>query len=176
MGKSLIGFRRVDHASWTVSELEPVIEFYTKVIGARLLYQMGPLDAEQMPRDAAGRDWTDTHLGIAMARFSLAMLEFSDGFKVELFQYERPVGTNAAPLSSNHVGSHHMGIEVEDLEQAAKVLIEHGCTVMERIEMDSGPTEGSSFRYFKDPWENIFELVEVRTTAPVPLTNSGEQP
>lgn len=164
MSLSLIGFRRVDHASWTVAELEPVIAFYTQVFGARLLYQMGPLDAQQMPRDAAGRDWTDTHLGIAMARFSLAMLEFADGFKVELFHYERPASETEAPLSSNQVGSHHLGIEVENLEEAAHVLIAHGCTVLERIEMDSGPTAGSSFRYFQDPWKNIFELVETQAS------------
>lgn len=160
MSMSLIGFRRVDHASWTVAQLEPVIDFYVKVFGARLLYQMGPLDAVHMPRDSAGRDWTDTHLGVAMARFSLAMLELGDGFKIELFEYEQPTGFNKAPLSSENVGSHHLGIQVEDLEVAAAVLQAHGCTVLERIEMDSGPTLGSRFRYFQDPWKNIFELVE----------------
>lgn len=163
MSLSPIGFRRVDHASWTVAELKPVIDFYVKVFGAKLLYQMGPLDAEQMPRDSAGRDWTDTHLGVTMARFSLAMLELGDGFKIELFQYELPQGFNKAPLSSENVGSHHLGIQVEDLEVAAAVLQAHGCTVLERIEMDSGPTVGSSFRYFQDPWKNIFELVESRS-------------
>lgn len=166
MSLSPIGFRRVDHASWTVAELEPVIDFYVKVFGARLLYQMGPMDAEQMPRDDAGRDWTDTHLGVTMARFSLAMLELGDGFKVELFQYERPEGSNFVPLSSENVGSHHLGIQVDDLEVAAAVLQAHGCTVLERIEMDSGPTAGSSFRYFQDPWKNIFELVECRAVTP----------
>lgn len=176
MNSSLIGFRRVDHASWTVLAIEPVIAFYITVFGARLLYQMGPLDAQQMPRDAAGRDWTETHLGIARARLSLAMLELPDGFKIELFEYAQPVGASEVPLSSNQVGGHHLSIEVENLEHAASVLAAHGCTVLERIELDAGPTEGSSFRYLQDPWKNIFELVEVRALVPVSLTNRGEQP
>ena len=160
MSQALISFRRIDHASWTVAQLEPVIDFYTRVFGVTPVYAMGPLDAADIPRDEEGRDWTDKHLGIPGARIRLAMLQFPDGFKLELFEYQKPLGASSAPLPGNHVGSHHLGIEVDDLEQAAGVLLENGCTVLERIELDSGPTAGSSFRYFRDPWSNIFELCQ----------------
>jgi len=160
MSQPLISFRRIDHVSWTVAALEPVIDFYRRVFGVTPVYAMGPLDAADIPRDEQGRDWTDRHLGIPGARIRLAMLQFPDGFQLELFEYEKPRGDTVAPLASNHVGSHHLGIEVDDLEQAAAVLLDNGCTVHERIELDSGPTAGSRFRYFNDPWGNIFELCQ----------------
>jgi glyoxylase I family protein len=160
MGLNQLGFRRVDHASWTVAQIAPVLDFYSKVFGARTLYQMGPVDAGDIPLDEQGRDWTDAHLGVKNGRLSLAMLEFPDGFKVELFQYERPTSDTAAPLLPNHVGSHHLGIEVDDLDAATAFLLENGCRVMERIAMDDGPTAGSRYRYLFDPWNNIFELAE----------------
>lgn len=160
MGLNQLGFRRVDHASWTVAQIDPVIDFYSRVFGARILYQMGPVDARDIPLDEHGQDWTKAHLGVADGRLSLAMLAFPDGFKVELFQYERPTSDTAAPLLPNHVGSHHLGIEVDDLEAATAVLLEHGCRVMERIQIDDGPTAGSRYRYLLDPWNNIFELAE----------------
>lgn len=160
MSKPLISFRRIDHASWTVAQLEPVIDFYTRVFGCSSVYAMGPLDAADIPLDEQGRDWTEKHLGIAGGRIRLAMLQFPDGFKVELFEYQKPLGTSTAPLASNNIGSHHLGIEVDDLEQAASVLLENGCTVHERIALDAGPTAGSTFRYFRDPWDNIFELCQ----------------
>ncbi|KFK95697.1 MULTISPECIES: VOC family protein [unclassified Serratia (in: enterobacteria)] len=160
MNAPLLNIRKVEHVSWTVAKLEPVIDFYVEIFGARILYQIGPLDSTHMPRDAAGRDWTSAHLGIAMARFSLAMLEFPGGFKVELFHYAPQPGANQEPLSSGQVGSHHLGLEVDNLEIATAFLAARGCTMLDCIAMDSGPTVGSRFCYFQDPWKNIFELVE----------------
>lgn len=160
MSQALISFRRIDHVSWTVAELEPVIDFYRRVFGVTPLYALGPLDAADIPRDAQGRDWTEAHLGVPDAQLRLAMLQFPDGFRLELFEYRRPLGSSSAPLPSNHVGSHHLGIEVDDLEASAAVLLENGCSVMERIALDDGPTAGSAFRYFRDPWGNIFELCQ----------------
>lgn len=167
-----LGFRRIDHASWTVAELDPVITFYCEVFGAQLLYRMGPIDVADIPRDEQGRDWSTLHLDVPDARFSLAMLAFPDGFKLELFHYERPQGESNIALPSNQVGSHHLGIQVDDLEQAASFLSERGCQVFEKIEMQEGPTVGSRFRYLKDPWQNILELCETTpnpTMTPEPL-------
>jgi len=158
--KTGLGFRRIDHASWTVAEFDPVIDFYCKVFGAEVLYRMGPIDVADIPRDEQGRDWSTSHLDVENACFSLAMLAFADGFKLELFHYERPASERDIPLPSNHVGSHHLGVQVDDLEQAAAFLIQHGCRVFDKIEMEEGPTVGSRFRYLKDPWQNILELCE----------------
>lgn len=159
MASNPLGIRRIDHVAWTVPELGPVIDFYQRVFGAELLYRLGPIDARDIPRAADGRDWTEAHVAVADARLHLALLRLPGDAKLELFSYERPSSVTAAPLRSNHVGSSHLGLEVDDIDDAAQRLRDAGCTAMERIAFDEGPTAGSQFQYFLDPWQNIVELV-----------------
>ena len=154
-----LGIRRIDHVAWTVPDLNAVIDFYQRVIGAQLLYQLGPIDARDMPSDADGRDWTEAHVAVKDGLLSLALLALPGGGKLELFEYQRPASTTTAPLRSNHIGSHHLGFEVEDIDAAAQWLQDNGCTAMQRIAFAEGPTAGSQFQYFLDPWQNIVELV-----------------
>ncbi|CAN5513708.1 hypothetical protein BH11PSE9_BH11PSE9_07310 [soil metagenome] len=167
MSLNPLGIRRIDHVSWTVAELDPVIAFYERVFGATILYRIGPIDAADIPRGPDGRDWTEAHVGIAGARLELVLMVLPGGARIELFAYSKPAGLMAAPVPSNHVGSHHLGLEVDDIDAAAAFLKANGCTVFERIAFDDGPTAGSQFQYFLDPWKNIFELVvHNRSTAP----------
>ena len=69
-----LGIRRIDHVAWTVPDLNAVIDFYQRVIGAQLLYQLGPIDARDIPSDADGRDWTEAHVAVKDGRLSLALL------------------------------------------------------------------------------------------------------
>lgn len=159
MNTNPLGIRRIDHVAWTVAELEPVIAFYQRVFGAQILYRIGPVDAAELPREADGRDWTEAHVGVVGARLELVLLGLPGTIKLELFAYARPASDTTAPVRSNHIGSHHLGIEVEDMEAAAQLLRDNGCTVFERIAFSAGPTAGSQYQYFLDPWQNILELV-----------------
>ena len=98
-------------------------------------------------------------MAVPDGRLSLALLALPGGGKLELFEYERPASGTRTPLRSNHVGSHHLGFEVEDMDAAAQWLVDNGCTAQKRIAFAEGPTAGSQFQYFLDPWENIVELV-----------------
>lgn len=159
MNTNPLGIRRLDHVAWSVAQMAPVIAFYQRVFGAQILYRIGPVDAAQLPRQADGRDWTEAHLGIAGARLDLVLLGLPGGIRLELFSYAEPASATSAPLPGNHVGSHHLGIEVDDMAAAAQRLRDNGCTVLERIAFADGPTAGSQFQYFLDPWRNILELV-----------------
>jgi len=154
-----LGIRRVDHVGWTVAQLDPVIDFYQRVFGAKMLYRLGPIDAADIPREPDGRDWTQAHVGVENAQLELAFLKLPGDVHLELFRYFRPGSTTTEPLRCNHVGSNHLGIEVADIDAAAQRLRDHGCTVMERIAFDEGPTAGAQFQYLFDPWGNILELV-----------------
>ena len=66
-----LGILRLDHVSWTVRELEPVVAFYERVFGATVQYRLGPVDSAALPRAQDGRDWTDAHLGVEGARLEL---------------------------------------------------------------------------------------------------------
>jgi len=154
-----LGIRRADHLGWTVADLDAAIDFYQRVFGAQLLYRLGPIDAADIPREPDGRDWTQAHVGVAGAQLELALLKLPCDLRLELFRYTRPGSDTAAPLRCNHIGSNHLGLEVQDMDAAVQHLRENGCTVMERIAFDEGPTAGVQFQYLFDPWGNILELV-----------------
>jgi len=154
-----LGIRRADHLGWTVADLDAAIDFYQRVFGARQLYRLGPIDAADIPRGPDGRDWTAAHVGVVGAQLELALLQLPCDLRLELFRYTKPGSSTTLPLRSNHVGSSHLGLEVQDMDAAAQRLRDNGCTVMERIAFDDGPTAGVQFQYAFDPWGNIIELV-----------------
>ena len=159
MTNNPLGIQRLDHVSWTVAAVEPVVWFYERVFGAVVLYTVGPVDAADMPLEGDGRDWTHAHLGVPRARLQFVVLGLPGNIKLELFAFEAPASSTEQPLPNNCVGSSHLGLEVDDLEAAAEHLRNNGCAVFERI--DSPPdsaTAGWSYRYARDPWNNILEL------------------
>ncbi|MEQ1934365.1 MAG: VOC family protein [Fimbriimonadaceae bacterium] len=159
MTKNPVGINRLDHVSWTVAAVQPVVSFYEEVFGAVVLYSVGPVDAREMPTGSDGADWTKARLGLADALLHFVVLWLPGDIKLELFAFQRPASTTEHPLANNCVGSSHLGLEVADLEAAANYLKNKGCAIFERI--DSPPnsaTTGISYRYLRDPWNNILEL------------------
>ena len=90
MNDSSLRLRRADHIGLTVPDLDAAVAFYVDVIGAQELFRLGPFDAAELPRSADGRDWTETHVGLADARVRFVVLQLAPGLRLELFGYERP--------------------------------------------------------------------------------------
>lgn len=156
-----VPFKRVDHVSLTVKEIEPVIAFYTDVFGAELAYRMGPFDAAEIPRMEDGRDWTEANINVPGARLEIAMLRFGDGLGMELFRYEKPVDAAQTPPRNCDVGSRHLCLEVEQLDATVAFLVSKGCTAMAgSIDMMDGPCPPSRSWYVLDPFGHQLELVQ----------------
>lgn len=156
-----IPFKRVDHVSLTVPDMDAAIDFYTRVFGAELAYRMGPFDAAEIPRMESGKDWTDAHVNVPGARLELAMLKWSDGFGMELFQYDLPADSVKAPPRNCDIGSRHLCVAVDDLDATIAFLKEEGCTPMDgSIDMLDGPCEPSRSWYVLDPFGNQLEMME----------------
>ncbi|MFK7958462.1 MAG: VOC family protein [Lysobacterales bacterium] len=156
-----LSFKRVDHVSLTVAELKPVIEFYTRVFGATLAYEMGPFDAAESPTMDDGRDWTDAHINVPAARLSIAMLSMPDGMGMELFHYEKPDDAVESPPRNCDIGCRHLCIEVENLDASVAFLKDNGCTPMAgSIDMAGAPCPDSRSWYVLDPFGHQLELVE----------------
>lgn len=147
--------KRVDHVSWTVPDLDAAVKFYVEIFGAREVYRLGPMDAAEMPREADGRDWTGSHVGVTDARLRICMLQLAENLNFELFQYERPLDAGRVPPRNCDVGGHHIALKVEDLDAVAAYLAEQGCRLMETIDVG-----GPRARYLQDPWGNFLELTE----------------
>lgn len=160
-----IAIRRVDHVSLTVSNVDAAAAFYQKAFGATERYRLGPIAARQLPR-SVDKDWTEAHLGVPGATLTIVMLDLANDFGLELFQYDAPAHSNFAPLPPNAVGAGHIGIAVDDVEEAARHLAALGCRVTDAtIDLPEGPTADKLFRYLSDPFGNTLELVQQRTPA-----------
>jgi catechol 2,3-dioxygenase-like lactoylglutathione lyase family enzyme len=133
-------FLAVDHVSWTVPDLNAAIAFYTETFGAKVMYQIGPIDSADIPKDEQGRDWMETHVGVKGAKLTLAMLQLAPNLKFQLVQYDKP----------------------DDRRQTVPRawLQQRGCKVFESIAMDSGPLAGKTNIYVSDPWGHTLELVD----------------
>lgn len=154
-------FKRPDHVSLTVADIEATIQFYTDVMGASLAYRMGPFDSSEIPPMEDGQDWTEAHVNVKGARLEIAMLKLSDDFGMELFQYEQPKDAVQTPPRNCDIGSRHLCVEVDNIQEAISYLEENGCTAMSGpITMEDGPCPASHSWYVLDPFGNQLELVE----------------
>ena len=154
-------YKRLDHVSLTVRDLDQAVTFYTRVFGAEVAYRMGPFDAAEIPKMEDGRDWTEAHINVPGARLKIAMLKLPDGMGMELFEYEKPGDAATKPPRNCDVGSRHLCIEVDDLDSSVEYLRQHGCTPMAgSIDALDGPCPPSRSWYVLDPFGNQIELVE----------------
>lgn len=156
-----ITIKRIDHVAITAGDADAVAKFYISAFGAREAYRLGPLSSSEMPRHAE-RDWTEAHLGVADATLKIIMLKVgSDDFGIEIFQYDAPRHASAQPLPSNAIGASHIGFVVDDVDESAVTLAALGCDVVSAtIAIPEGPTAHQRFRYFRDPFGHILELVD----------------
>ncbi|WP_040481633.1 VOC family protein [Luminiphilus syltensis] len=161
MSQNVPMFRKVDHVSLTVEDIDEAIEFYTRVMGAELRYRMGPFDAREIPRGEDGRDWTDAHVQVPDARLNIAMLKLCENLGMELFQYDRPEDAATVPPRNCDVGARHICLQVDDVEAAINYLAENGCSAMAGpIVSEGGPAPDSLSWYVTDPFGHQMELVQ----------------
>jgi len=152
-------FIAVDHVSRTVPDLDGAVRFYVDVFGATELFRIGPIDAADLPHDAQGRDWMQTHVGVKGARLTLAMLQLAPNLKLQMIQYDKPADRQQKPPRNCDLGGHHIAFQVVDTDAAAAYLKSKGCTVLDVIAMDEGPLAGTKNVYVQDPWGFQLELV-----------------
>ncbi|OJX67070.1 MAG: hypothetical protein BGO95_10080 [Micrococcales bacterium 73-13] len=152
----------IDHIGLTVPDLEAAIEFYTKALGGRVLYRLGPFDSRAMSE--GDEDWTGTHVAVPDALYNIAFVGFGDGRPIEFFEYLRPAGNPSAPRN-NDVGGHHIAFVVSDIPKAVEQILAHGGTeaaqpiLVPAGEDESGAWPGIEVNYVLDPWGNQLELV-----------------
>ena len=161
MTDSIPTFRKVDHVSLTVRDIDEAIEFYTRVMGATLRYRMGPFDAEEISRMEDGRDWSEAHINVPDACLNIAMIQLCDNLSMELFQYDRPEDANAKLPRNCDLGARHICLEVDDVQSAVAYLESNGCRVFAGpIVSDVGPAPNSLSWYVQDPFGHQMELVQ----------------
>nr|VFK53122.1 MAG: Catechol 2,3-dioxygenase [Candidatus Kentron sp. TUN]VFK53966.1 MAG: Catechol 2,3-dioxygenase [Candidatus Kentron sp. TUN]VFK61511.1 MAG: Catechol 2,3-dioxygenase [Candidatus Kentron sp. TUN] len=148
---------KIDHINIVVTDMARSIRFYTELLGFQLTKQA-----------YVEGDWVETVVGLPDVQADVAYLVLPDGPRLELMQYNAPVGTarkeNSLP---NTVGLRHVAFQVTDIDAIVKRLR------MEKIDVLSSPAsvpastvshqEGAKwFCYLRDPDGVILELAEYR--------------
>ncbi|WP_327282197.1 MULTISPECIES: VOC family protein [unclassified Streptomyces] len=137
--------RNVDHVAYTVADLDASVAFFTEVLGAELLYRIGPL-----PLDA---DVMSTQLNVHGAgTIEQAMLRLGPTDNIELFSYGVP-GSSAHPPRNSDVGGHHLAFYVDDVDAAVAYLrAQDGVEILGEPEtIPDGPIAGDRWVYFRTP-------------------------
>lgn len=140
----------VDHTSYTVSNLERSLEFYTRLLGLELLWQ----------REIDTPYFCEI-LGFPNCLVRAAHLRIPGSqHKVELFEYVQPIGQKADVRTLN-VGSSHLSLLVEDLHAAYAELKARGVEFRSPpVEITAGVNRGGWAVYLLDPDGITVELFQ----------------
>ncbi|CAL9343170.1 2-epi-5-epi-valiolone epimerase [Actinosynnema sp. ALI-1.44] len=158
------GARAVHHVAYTVPDLDQAVRFFVDVVGAELVYRLGPVE------DPDG-DWMTRKLGVdPKASTNIAMLRLGPVTNLELFEYTAPDQRRELPRNSDW-GGHHLAIHVDDVDAAVAYLRDQpGVTVLGEPEtIEDGPIAGDRWVYFTTPWGMQLELINLPPGAPFEL-------
>lgn len=151
--KGLPGLLGVEHVGLTVPDIEAATTFFVVVLGAELLFEVGPFSSDD--------EWMKEHLGVhprAVIK-RLRMLRLATGPSVELFEYAAPDQDPRRPGNSD-AGGHHLAFYVTDMDAAIDHLKRHAIEVLgDPSTLTDGASAGLTWVYFLAPWGLQLELV-----------------
>ena len=143
--------KRVNHTSFTVSDVERSVSFYRDLLGMELISL-----AERDP------GFAEKITGIPGAHLKTAYLRAPGGHHLELIQYLSPPGTKLDTRTHN-VGSAHLAFDVDDLPKLYADLKAKGVQFKSPpMEVPAGPNKGNLAVYCTDPDGITLEFIQVR--------------
>ena len=137
---------RMAHTSFTVSNLEVALDFFTDLLGL-----------EASPVITVENETVQTVIGMPGARLLISNVMVPNGGVIELIQYEKPGGTAIDP-ATNNTGVAHIAFEVTDIESMVENLAAKGVIVVNPPVKDN--TLGMKVCYLRGPDGITFELME----------------
>ncbi|MEU3947636.1 VOC family protein [Streptomyces sp. NPDC029526] len=158
-----LGPFRVEHAGYTVADLDAATAFFTTVLGAELV---------------AGHEGTpepdDGHRPPGAERCRQVMLRLGPTANCRLTQCAEGALRTRPPRNSD-VGGHHLALYVDDVDAAAARLREQeGVTLMGEPEtIRTGPIAGDRWLYFTTPAGIQMEIINMPDGA-LPYENRTE--
>ena len=145
----------IHHFSFSVTDLDKTIEFYSKLLGAELQFKT------RNKYDALGRALFGTKWGIDQPQAELMIAVMKIGsIRVEFIQYMDPAAT---PFHKNPsvAGSAHIAFKVDDIERERTRLETAGVEFHSPVNIFK-ETDKPEWKwcYFRDPDGICLELVE----------------
>ena len=160
------------HFSFTVSDIERSIDWYTRVFGLELVH-----------RQRQDNEYTQILVGIPGAVLEVAQFAVPgvpparSTHMLELVEYVTPHGAPAAPLAVNSVGCPHLALMVDDIHARHARMREQGVEfVNPPVEITAGANAGGFTCYFRDPDGITLEILQPspKWLAALGLDGAGE--
>ena len=143
------------HFSFTVSDLDRTVAFYTDVLGCELVH----VQEQQNAYTASLVGYPDAHLRVAQIAIPGQPRGLST-HDLELVQYVHPQGE---PWRGGikDTGAAHLALTVTDIAERYERMVAAGVEfVSPPNAITAGVNEGGSTCYFKDPDGIILELIQ----------------
>ena len=137
----------MNHASFTVSNIDKSIIFYKDILGLKHL-------------DTSTRDieFSQNVTGIKGADLKIAYFE-ANNCRVELIEYQAPVGEKINTATCN-VGSAHICFNVRNFDNFVNNLRDNDVTFSGTVSLiPAGPNKGRSVLYFEYIDSNSIEII-----------------
>ncbi len=146
--------RGVNHTSFTVSDLERTMAYFTEVLGFTAL--------DISPRDPV---LVQTVTAIPGSGMIVGYVQ-GHGHKLELVKYTGPEDRGRVESRPCDTGFAHFAIDVDGLDEIAAALEAHGVKAVGGIgSVADGPNKGTRAMFLRD-WDGVcIELIEARTAA-----------
>jgi len=144
------------HFSFTVSDIEQSIDWYTRVFGLELVH-----------RQRQDNEYTQILVGIPGAVLEVAQFAVPgvpparSTHMLELVEYVTPPAEPTAPLAVNVVGCPHLALMVDDIHERYAWMREEGVEfVNPPVEITAGANAGGFTCYFRDPDGITLEILQ----------------
>ena len=138
-----------NHTSFTVSNLDQTIPFYTDVLGFELLHR-GPRDP----------DFTERVVGVPGAVIEVAYLQ-GPGHRLELIQYHAPKERLQLDSRPCDTGFAHIAFDVDDIDAVLSAAKQAGVEPIGPPQsLNAGPNKGGKVVYTRDPDGITVEFIQ----------------
>lgn len=129
----------VNHTSFTVSDLDRSVAFYTDALGFELLHR-GDRDPEMIAKV----------VGVPGADIEVAYIQMP-GHRLELIQYKGPSDKGNVDSRPCDTGFAHIAIDVDDIDAALAASAPHGFKPLSPPQdLVHGPNKGGRVVYTRD--------------------------
>lgn len=147
-------FSGIWHTSFTVSDMEASLAFYSGLLGMEIVHQQ----VQQNEYTSRLVGFADAHLKVAMLRIPGAFVGPSN-HHLELVEYIHPRGEKT-DVSTNRPGAPHLCFVVEDIHSEYERLAVAGVRFRapEPIAIEAGVNKGGFTVYFLDPDDITLEM------------------
>jgi len=138
-----------NHTSFTVSNLDRSIAFFTEALGFELI--------SRAPRDSA---IIEQITGVKGAQLDVAYVQ-GPGHRLELIQYLAPAEKGRVRSLPCDTGFAHIAYDVDDIDAAIAASKPHGVIpIGDPVAIDKGPNKGGRVVYLRDPDDVTIEYIQ----------------